>query len=90
MFSFSEDDEVSKSIRRMINKQLRASFKQNIQSEFLKMSYKYMEYECKSVLTDEDMIMIHIDIALENNNKKEFYELTEQLREMKGVKNIER
>lgn len=45
-------------------------------------SYQYMEYDCHSNLTDEDMIKIHIDFALENGDKEMFMQLTGQLKEV--------
>jgi len=39
----------------------------------------------KTSITDEDMLRLHIDIALKNNDRYEFYRLTNELRELKGI-----
>lgn len=38
--------------------------------------YQVLEYGCTSRLTDEDMLRIRIDCALDSNNKELFLELT--------------
>lgn len=47
---------------------------------------RFLEYRCETVVTDEDMLKIHIDIALENNDKEMFMKLTNQLNEVAQVK----
>ncbi len=41
-----------------------------------------IESGCTSKLTDADMIKIHIDIALQNNDRDEFMKLSKQLKEL--------
>lgn len=38
--------------------------------------------EVDTTVTDEDMIKLHIDIALKNNDREEFNRLTNQLKEL--------
>lgn len=47
-----------------------------------RISYRAMEYDCESNLTDEDMIYMHIDFALQNGDKETFMRLTNQLKAM--------
>lgn len=42
-------------------------------------NYHQLEYNCQTSLTDEDMIKLHIDFALENGDKEKFMELSGQL-----------
>jgi len=44
--------------------------------------YRHYEYGCDTNLTDEDMLKIKIDWALENGDKEMFMKLTEQLKEL--------
>ncbi|MFD2046031.1 IDEAL domain-containing protein [Ornithinibacillus salinisoli] len=44
------------------------------------MSYEEMEYNCKTSITDEDMLRIQIDYALDTGNKELFMRLTQQLK----------
>lgn len=40
------------------------------------------EYNCDTNLTDEDMLKLQIDWALENGDKKRFIELSKHLKEL--------
>lgn len=49
------------------------------------LSYKYLEYEANTNLTDADMIKMHINFALENGDKEKFIELSNQLKELNNA-----
>lgn len=42
--------------------------------------YYELEHSCSTEITDEDMIRLHIDFALENNDKEAFLELSNLLK----------
>lgn len=44
--------------------------------------YHKLEYECHTNITDEDMLKMHIDFALENGDNKQFMKLSKQLKEV--------
>lgn len=46
-------------------------------------SYEKMEYDCKTTITDEDMLQIQINHALDTGNKELFIKLTNELNKEK-------
>lgn len=46
--------------------------------------YRKEEFDCKTKITDEDMLRIHIDIALREGERETFLKLTNQLKEVIG------
>ena len=43
--------------------------------------YTIREYNAKSKIGDKDMLLLHIDIALDNGDREQFDRLTKQLQE---------
>ncbi|MFD2658578.1 IDEAL domain-containing protein [Gracilibacillus thailandensis] len=46
-------------------------------------SYEKMEYECKTTVTDEDMLKMQINHALDIGDKESFIKLTNELNKLK-------
>lgn len=44
-----------------------------------KQQYKFLEFRCKTEVTDEDMLRLLIDQALKDGDKERFLELSQQL-----------
>lgn len=52
-------------------------------------TYEELEFNCRTSLSDEDMLKMHIDFALERGDQKVFLKLSQQLKEV-DFKNNER
>lgn len=57
-------------------------FKEVINAALKDAVYHKLEYDCHTNITDEDMLKLQFDFALENNDKKTFKRLTKQLNEV--------
>ncbi|WP_096269376.1 IDEAL domain-containing protein [Paucisalibacillus globulus] len=47
-------------------------------------TYEELEYNCETSITDEDMLRIQIDGAIDSGNKELFLQLTDQLKSCVG------
>lgn len=66
----------------MFEELMRRALEAEIRKIAPRIIYQRLEHDCHTILTDEDMIRLHIDFALEQGDKETFMKLTNQLKEL--------
>lgn len=74
-----DDYSMKKLLDEIFQDALVKSFKNDMRKFTSQPSYEQLEYECETTVTDEDMLQIQIDQALDSGNKELFLELTSRL-----------
>ncbi len=57
-------------------------FLEDIRAQLIEVIYCHYEYGCDTSLSDEDMLKLQIDWAIENNDKERFMMLSKHLKEL--------
>ncbi|GAA0434536.1 IDEAL domain-containing protein [Virgibacillus sp. AGTR] len=77
MYYFENDDYMKRILNKIYEVEM-AKYLSSV-SYSSKPAYEKMEYDCKTSVTDEDILNILIDYALDTGNRELFFELTKQL-----------
>lgn len=75
---------IYKEIGEQIGKLVDQKYKENGSKIISERVYNRLEYSpsIKTIITDRDMLKVHIDIALKHGDKKMFMKLTKHLQEI--------
>lgn len=79
MYYFENDDYMKKIFDKIYEVEMAKYLSSVSYNDGSKPAYEKMEYDCKTSVTDEDMLHIQINHALDTGNRELFLKLTDQL-----------